>query len=446
MTVLLLAVTVLAVLQQPARIASGYCAKRLCSEVFLAGRSPDDVHREDLALMPLPMSLSVDRAQKTASVRALWVSQTAAWRPGLGCALTTGTTVEALQAQGFTPAEGPAEAPWPGGDKLPEATLPAAIDAAKLDAAIADAFAEPDPQRRRHTRAVVVVYKGQLVAERYGEGYDRHTRLLGWSMTKSVTQALLGLLVAEGKLDIHAPAPVPQWRDDERAAITTDQLLRMSSGLRFDETYGAFGDVTAMLFTNPDTASYAAAFPSAAPPDTVWSYSSGTTNILSRIMRDTIGDDAAYHRFPHAALLSRLGAHSAVMETDPSGTFVGSSFLYMTARDWARFGMLYLQDGVWEGERLLPEGWAKAACTPTPPAPQGAYGAQWWTNAGTPGDPSDRPRVDLPPDACAARGYEQQRVMIIPSRELVIVRLGQTRFRDAFDPDAWAAKVLSAFP
>ncbi len=443
----LLVVTGLA-LRQPTKVASGYSAKRLCSEVFVAGRQLEDIVREDLALMPLPLSTHVDRDKKEASVSVLWATQTAAWRPGLGCALTTGVDLKALKAAGFEPTAAPKDldqAPWPAGDKLPEA-LPEGVDRAKMDAAMDWAFEEPDPDVLRLTRAVVVLYKGQIVAERYAKGYDRHTPLLGWSMTKSVTSALMGVLAKEGKVDIKAPAPVPQWSGDDRAKITTDALLRMSSGLGFDETYGPFGDVTAMLFTKPDTAGFALQSKAAAEPDKVWSYSSGTTNILSWIIRQTLGDDAAYHRFARRALFEPIGAWSAVMETDPSGTMVGSSFLYMNARDWARFGLLYLNDGVWQGNRILPEGWVKYSCTPTGPAPQGEYGAQWWLNAGAPGNPQDRMYPSLPTDVCAAQGFETQRVMVIPSRDVVIVRLGLTQKRGAFDVDAFGAKILDALP
>jgi hypothetical protein len=189
-------------------------------------------------------------------------------------------------------------------------------------------------------------------------------------MTKSVTNALVGILVGQGKLSVDEPAPVPEWSgpDDPRGAITLDQMLRMSSGLEFGEIYeDPRSDVCLMLFSVRDAAAYAADKPLETGPGGKWYYSSGTTNIISRIVRDSVGGTQAdYFAFPRRALFDRIGMRSAIIEPDPSGTFVGSSYMYATARDWARFGLLYLQDGVWEGERILPEGQQRdriAKCT-----------------------------------------------------------------------------------
>jgi CubicO group peptidase (beta-lactamase class C family) len=263
-----------------------------------------------------------------------------------------------------------------------------------------------------------------------------------------VTHGLVGIRILEGKLALHAPAPVPEWsgEGDPRTTITLDQLLRMSSGLAFSEVYEDYNsDVVTMLFKRGDAGGYAAAKPLAHTPDTHWYYSSGTTNLVSRIVRDTFeGDQAAYFAFPRRALFERIGMRSAVIEPDASGTFVGSSFMFATARDWARFGLLFLQDGVWQGERLLPEGWVRYGTTPTPLAPQGRYGAHWWLNAGDPDDPSDRPWPDLPRDAFAASGFEGQYVLVIPSRQLVLVRLGLSRPQHTFSLNDFAAAVRAA--
>lgn len=437
---------------QALRVGTGYAAKRLCSEVYLAGRDAQEVWDVDLDLLPTAlMSWSMDEAEKTATVSGLGViSASAAWRPGLGCALTNGTTVEAVRAMGFEDAPAPPlpkDRPWPEGDG-PIGELPEGVDASKLEAALDFAFAEPEPERLRRTRAVAVVYDGQLVAERYAEGFDRDMPLLSWSMGKSVTNTMIGVLVRQGKLDIEAPAPIEQWsgEGDPRGEITTDALLRMSSGLGFDETYGAFGDVTDMLFVAHDAAARGAASPLAHEIGSHWSYSSADTNLLSRVVRNVINDDSAYHRFPRREIFDPIGARSAIFETDPSGTFVGSSFVYMTARDWARFGQLYLQDGVWNGQRILPEGWVEYSCTVTPNTPKGEYGAQWWLNRGEPAGSDNRLYPSAPADACMAQGYETQRVVFIPSRKAVIVRIGLTRERGAFDTDAFLAKVLEALP
>jgi CubicO group peptidase (beta-lactamase class C family) len=240
---------------------------------------------------------------------------------------------------------------------------------------------------------------------------------------------------------------VAEWEGDARAGITLEHLLGMTSGLAFSEQYGPFADATAMLFRSRSAAGYAARSPFAHPPGEVWSYSSGTTNLLAAVLRTTAeAGERAYHRLPREALFDRIGMRSAVLETDASGTFVGSSFGYATARDWARFGLLHARDGVWQGERVLPEGWVARVRRPAPPAPRGCYGAHWWLNAGAPGDPDDRPFPSLPTDLFYASGYEGQFVVVLPSHDLVVVRLGQSEPERAFDVEGFLRSLLAAFP
>jgi len=212
----------------------------------------------------------------------------------------------------------------------------------------------------------------------------------------------------------------------------------MSSGLEFGEIYDDFNsDVVVMLTRSEDAGALAADRPLAAEPGAVWDYSSGTTNLVSRALREVMDDDQAYWRFPYDRLFTPLGMHSAILETDPSGTFVGSSYGYATARDWARFGLLYLEDGIWDSKRILPEGWVEYAATPTPGSQQ-QYGAHWWLNAGG--------RFEgVPRDEFRASGFDGQYVMVIPSRETVIVRLGQTPGA-GFDSAEFERAVLAALP
>ena len=207
---------------------------------------------------------------------------------------------------------------------------------------------------------------------------------------------------------------MPEWSypDDPRHAITLDQLLRMSSGLEFGEDFGPTDDLPRMLFEYGDTGAYAANKPLAAPPDTVWSYSSGTANIVARLLRELHGNDlAAQVRFSRARLFDAADMTSAFFEPDVTGTFIGSSFAFMTARDWARFGELHRNDGVWFGRRILPEGWVRYVTTPTPLAPIGQYGAMFWLNAGDPQDPAKRPWPKLPTDTYAA-SWSQRAIRI----------------------------------
>ena len=264
-------------------------------------------------------------------------------------------------------------------------------------------------------------------------------------MSKSVLGALIGILVGQHRLSLDQRALRPEWcaPADPRGRITVEDLLRMRSGLQFDETYSnPSSDVVRMLFACPDAAAFAAAQPLVCEPGTQWNYSSGTTNILSAIVRATVGE-ADYLTFPGRALFDPVGMPSAVMEPDASGTFVASSFMLASARDWARFGQLYLQDGVWNGRRILPEGWVEFSVRPTPQS-DGRYGAHWWLalqkelGGGTPA--AER----IPADAFHAFGHEGQTLTVIPSRSMVIVRMGLSIHVDAWNHAGFVSDVLEA--
>ncbi|HEY4333681.1 MAG TPA: serine hydrolase, partial [Ilumatobacteraceae bacterium] len=257
-------------------------------------------------------------------------------------------------------------------------------------------------------------------AEQYGPDTDASTTLISWSMAKSITQALFGLLVEDGLIDIDGPAAVPEFAGTDKSAITVRQLLAMMSGLEFVEDYvdDSISHCLDMLFGSGvnDHAAYAAALPLIHPPGTVWSYSSGTTNILARIAGDILGGEDATRTYLHERLFDPLGMTSAAPKFDAAGTFVGSSYVYATARDFARFGYLYLRDGWWDGHRLLPAGWvddARAEVAVDPDPPHFGYGAQWWTWRTEPGE------------IFAAHGYEGQYIIVAPDRDLVVVHLGK---------------------
>ena len=293
-----------------------------------------------------------------------------------------------------------------------------------MEQALDRAFAETDSQRPLNTHAVVVVYNNQIVGERYAHGFDVNSKMMGWSMAKSITNALVGILIKDGKLELGQPAPVSEWKADDRAGITINDLLQASSGLAWSESYfSPTADFHQMFIKSDDKGGYAMSKKLAHPRGTYFQYSSGSTNILSKIIRQTVGD-TLYHRFPYERLFHKIGMYDAILEPDASGTYVASSYAFASARDWARFGLLYLNDGVWNGERILPEGWVKYTTTPAPAAAMGRYGAHWWLNAGDSNDPSNRKYPDLPNDMYWADGFEEQYVIVIPSKKLVIVRLG----------------------
>ena len=460
--VLLLAVAIAAgwYLSNTLPIGTGHVAKTLCSNVFISKRNADTVFQEDIAPVHFLFAITnfeVDEKEKSVTSTAYGFFGTKAiFREGCGCTVVKGITEAELRSQTFmntepltADKESVTDRLWPVGDRLPGQKQPAAIDAEKLKRAIDDAFAEPGPDKPRKTRAVVVVYDGQLIAERYAPGFRADQPLLGWSMSKSVTNALVGILVKKGKLDLQQPAPVPEWQngDDARRAITFDQLMRMSGGLEFNEAYAPFSDAVNMFYDSYDFAAYAAQKSLEASPDTKFHYSSGTANIISRMVRQIAeAEYPNYYTFIYQELFAKIGMHSAKFEPDPSGTFVGSSYVFATARDWARFGLLYLQDGVWEGDRLLPEGWVAYTTTPTPPAPRGEYGALFWLNAGPADNPKNRPWPSVPADAYWASGFQEQRVVVIPSRHLVLVRLGNCSYSGAWDDEKFITAVLAALP
>lgn len=446
-------------LGQVGPVGSGFVAKYLCSSTFVSRRDPKTVFRQDIAAVhPLAayFSFAIDKHSRrvTADLLGLF-ERTAIWREGCGCTLAVGATEKQIRSQrlvapGFVrnrPLHR-ADRPWPQGNAGPVKPETLGIDPRKLNRALDQAFAEPGPGVRRRTRAVVVVYQGRLVAERYAAGIDREMPLLGWSMSKSVTNALVGILIKEGKLTIQQPAPVPEWQGDPRkAAITIDQLLRMSSGLAFDEIYQPMADTPNMLYAGRDVAAFAAAKPLEAEPDSKWHYSSGTSNILARIVRRSIEKTYPhYYEFFYHKLFDRIGMHSMVMEPDASGTFVGSSYTFAIPLDWARFGLLYLQDGVWENERILPPGWVAYSTAPTAAAPIGQYGAHFWLNAGASGNPAIRKWPHAPRDAYAALGYQEQQVIVIPSREIVLVRFGATADGRDWNTDSFIRSVLMSLP
>ena len=427
-------------------IISGYGAKNLCSCAYVSGREADSVINNELGSFPLSLgSFEIDNSDSSAygSVFGL-ARRKAIYRKGFGCTLISEISEQAVRGQkaphlSFQTLSKDKE--WPFGDEInyDDST----INFTKLNAAIDEAFFEDSPEKPKNTRAIVVVHQGKVIGEKHAVGFDEDTPQLGWSMTKSITNALIGILVKQDKLDIYEPAPIAQWKrgDDPRQEITIDQLLRMSSGLEWEEEYAGPSTATNMLFKEASMGEYAASFPAEKAPDAEWYYSSGTSNILSMIVRESTAGN--YYNFVHQELFSALGMNSAVMEPDASGTYVGSSYMYATPRDWAKFGLLYLNDGVWNGKRILPEGWAKYSSTPTPTAPNGEYGAHFWTNAGAPGNPSTRYYPDAPTNMYSLNGYDGQRVFILPDQDMVIVRLGLSK-RGNFDFNKLVKSVVAS--
>ena len=335
----------------------------------------------------------------------------------------------------------PAHTDWPT-ESWPEAFSSSAFDRAACEQAIAFSFSAEAEAQMGETHAFLAVHRGELVLERYAEGRDQSSTFPSWSKAKSITQALIGVLVREGLIDVNAPADVPEWQsaDDPRRAITLDQLLRMSSGLKFAEDYVDAGvsDVIEMLFGKgaDDVAAFAAECPLAHTPDTVWNYSSGTSNIVARCAARALGKDGeAFQDWMNAVLFTPIGMRSPQPKFDKAGTFIGSSFCYATARDFARFGLLYMRDGIWDGTRLLPEGWVDYARSPTstPDDEPLGYGAHWWLGLAG-------------PDSFSANGYEGQFTVCVPSLDLIMVRHGKSEAGPKGDAvKTWLAQMADNF-
>jgi len=432
---------IIAVSQYPKLyLATGYGAKSMATAVFVAERDPLMVNLTDLNYSIVKYTKSVVDYENKSVTTSFWgmAKQTAVYRNGFGCCLVGDRSADSLRMVTFNRPvyrqDGSWHMAWPNGDLIKD-TVFSEIDTVKMKSAIDAAFDKP-PTYEKRTAAVVVLYKGELVAEKYDKvmGITPDTRIWGWSMTKSIINAMAGVLTKQGKLDVNAVAPVPQWQKDRRRDITINNLMHMSSGLKWDENYSDVSSATNMLYRSADAYKVAIDVPYQKKPETDWNYSSGTTNILSGIMRTLIGNDQSYHEFPYSEIFNKIGISSMIIETDAAGNFVGSSYGYASARDWARFGLLYYNDGVWKGDTILPKGWVSYTTTPAA-ASKGEYGAQFWLN-------KSKKLPDAPEDLFSCNGHRGQRVFIIPSRNLVVVRLGFSE--EGFNHNEFLKGILAA--
>lgn len=407
-------------------IATGYAAQIGCGVHLVADRPLDQVIPElpDNPLVPLLRIDAPGDGTFHADLLGAYGSVAVVTADG-GCRLVAEEHAADL-------ATTDRQAPGTAADDLAvpadptDAAASVGFDTGALAAAVDGAFDEDgDPGTEVGTRAIVVVHGGTVVAERYADGFGPDTPLLGWSMTKSVANAVAGTLVRDGAIGLGDDDLWPGWRDDpddRRRQITVEHLLTMTDGLAFEEVYDPDTDATRMLFRPGDAAADAAAEPLVADPGARWAYSSGTTNLLCDVLARADGGDPA--SLAARRVFEPLGMTSAVLGTDASGDPVCSSYGYASARDWARFGLLYLQDGSWAGRQLLPEGWVAASTAPVQVPTDEPYGASWWLNSDADGT-TRMPSV--PADAFWASGNEGQQLVVLPSHDLVVARLGLTR-------------------
>ncbi len=398
-------------------LISGFAAKSIASGHFIDHRSQEMIEKGDNDIDMIDLAKNkINEAGKfaTASVYGL-KERKAIYREGLGATLINEDFDESKPY--FIPKRIKLmnNLPFPYGNNEPKDSILADIDYRKLNEAVADAFDKKGETTKR-TRSVLVVYKDKIIAEKYDTGFSKNSRILGWSMTKSITSAIFGVLEKQKKYDIYKPAPIAEWQKDERKIITTNDLLHMNSGLEWEENYSTICDATKMLFQAEDMSRVQLEKPVAFKPDSHWNYSSGTTNLLSGILRKQFKTQQQYLDFWYAGLIDKIGMNSMVVETDMAGNYVGSSYGWATTRDWSKFGLLYLHKGNWNGEQILEESWVEYTRTPTNTS-NGEYGAHFWLNAGG-------RYKDVPRDMYFCSGYQGQMVAIIPSLDLVIVRMG----------------------
>jgi CubicO group peptidase (beta-lactamase class C family) len=415
-------------------LISGFLAKSTASGHFLDNRPLQIIEQgdNDIPLVNLATN-SINEAGEFAVSSVYGIKERKAiYREGLGATLINEhfDTSKPYEVPKRTNTH--INLPYPYGEKEPKDTVFSNIDYKKLNAAVDNSF-DKKGEKNKRTRAVLVVYKDHIIAEKYDANFNKNSRLLGWSMTKSITGTLFGILQKQGKLDINKPAPIAEWKKDNRAKITLNDLLHMNSGLEWEEKYDKICDATEMLFQAEDMSRSQLEKPAAFAPNTHWNYSSGTTNLLSGIIRNQFKTHQEYLDFWYSALLDKIGMHSAIIETDMAGNFVGSSYGWATARDWGKFGLLYLHKGNWNGEQLFEESWAKYVATPTNTS-NGRYGAQFWLNSGG-------YFRDVPREMYYASGFQGQMVAIFPSKDLVIVHLGLS---EKFDFNGFLSTVVKS--
>ena len=412
-----------------ARIGAGYKAKVMCSEVFVAARAGDDVlamEFNDIDDALALIDVRVDDRSKTVRANGPlgFGRASAIYRDGVGCTLVNGGRVSPLEPIPSIDAHN--TEPFPKlGDPLPSYS----IDHGAIDKALTDAFADDTADHR----AFLLMVDGKLVAERYDEGFNAQTPFLSWSMAKSVMSTLIGAAVQDELLDVSSPVEPSEWNDARRKKITWHHLLQMQSGLAFEETYvSPRSDVSRMLFEARDATAIPLSQPAEYPPGEHWSYSSGTTNLLSRFLKETLeAADIDYHNYLFERLLHPLGASSMVAEPDPAGIYLMSSFIYGTGRDWLRFGQLYLDDGVWRGERILAPGWRDYVAQAAEHS-DGQYGAQFWLNLDG-ADERARFFPGLPEDVYFMAGRDGQYVVMVPDKNIVLIRFGLARKREGME-------------
>jgi len=394
-------------------IIAGYSAKNMNSSVFLAGRSLAFTDSTDNNFSPINLAsdvVNIAKKSATSSVLGL-LSRTAIYREGVGSVIITNDFDTTLKVRVPKRARPDNTTAYPFGNADQKDSILSTVNYNKLNKTVESLFTS-----NTQTRAVLVLHKNQIIAEKYAKGFTKNSRILGWSMTKSIMSTVFGIMQTQGKINVLDKAPVAAWKNDERKEITFNDLLHMNSGLEWDENYNEISDVTKMLFLEKDMTKIQAEKPLVGMPNESWNYSSGTSNLISGLIRSQFNTHQEYLDYWYKEFIDKIGMNSMVIETDMTGNYVGSSYAWATPRDWAKFGLLYLNKGNWNGQQLFDATWVDYITTPTNGS-KGTYGGHFWLNA-------EGQFPDVPKNMFFADGYQGQFVFIFPDQDLVVVRMG----------------------
>jgi CubicO group peptidase (beta-lactamase class C family) len=394
-------------------IIAGYSAKSINSSVFLANRTVAFTDSTDNNFSPIDLGTdAVDKATNTstASVFGL-LTRKAFYREGVGSVLIDDDFDTSLKVR--TPKRTPPDntTPFPFGNADQKDTIFSGVDYLTLKTTVANLFTN-----NTKTRAVVVLHKNQIIAEQYDTGFTKNSRILGWSMTKSIMSTVFGVLQTQGRIHVNNTVNIYDWTNDDRGSITYNNLLQMNSGLEWDEDYNTISDVSKMLFLEKDMTKIQAEKQLVGKPNETWNYSSGTSNLLSGVLRSKFDTHQDYLDFWYTDFIDKIGMNSMVIETDMVGNYAGSSYAWATPRDWVKFGLLYLHSGNWNGEELFTKDWVNYITTPTNGS-NGTYGGHFWLNA-------EGQFPDVPKNMFYASGYQGQFVFVFPDQDLIVVRMG----------------------
>lgn len=416
-------------------IITGFAAKSTCSCTFEGGRDLVSIEEGDNDIVPIKYATNtIDFEMKSVSSTIFGLKKrTAIYTEGVGCVLVSEANKRGTMLKPNRKIVKNKLA-YPYGGLSQKDTVFGNINYEDLNNAVTNSF-DVEGEKLKRTRSVLVIYKDQIIAEKYTNGFTKKSKMLGWSMTKSVASAAIGVLVKKGVLNVNDTHLFPEWENDERSKITLSNVLQMNTGLQWVENYNKISDVTKMLYLEADMTKSQLLKPLVGKPNNSWNYSSGTTNLLSGIIRNHFQTQQETLDFWYAELIDKIGMHSMILETDLSGNYIGSSYGWATTRDWAKFGLLYLHNGNWNGEQLLTKSWVKYSATPTNSS-NGRYGAQFWLNAG-----GEYPNV--PRDLYSCNGYQGQYVFIIPSKDLVVVRFGLAK-EPGFNIDTFLSEIIAA--